>query len=63
MQGVFAAALAILLQFEAVRVVPLALLARVVTLLAVSAGQVYHDANFFFRHLSLPFYLVQPEIS
>jgi len=60
MQGVFTATLAILLQFETVRVVTLAFFAGVVAFLAFSAGQVYHHANFFLSHELLPFLLNVP---
>jgi hypothetical protein len=50
MQGVLLAALAILLELDAIRVVAAVLLGRVIALFAVDAGQVNDHAHVFFRH-------------
>jgi hypothetical protein len=52
MQGVLLAALAVFLKFQAVRIITLAFFARVIPFLAIRAGHVNGDPNFFFCHVT-----------
>ncbi len=53
MQGVFAASIAVFVQFKTVWIIPLVLLRCIVTLLAVIASEVNCHANVFLSHNSL----------
>jgi hypothetical protein len=53
MQGVFAASIAEFIELKTVRIVPLVLFRRVITLLAIAASEVNGHADIFLSHCTL----------